>query len=60
MKKTEVLFSSPVQSTPSPEYPGLQVHTKDPLVFLQLAFESQLCFPASHSFISEKKELGTQ
>ena len=54
IKKTEVLFS-PVQLTPSPEYPGLQVHTKDPLVFLQLAFAWQLCFPASHSFISEKR-----
>ena len=40
MKKTEVLFS-PVQLTPSPEYHGLQVHTKDPLMFLQLAFLSQ-------------------
>ena len=37
IKKTEVLFS-PVQLTPFPEYPGLQVHSKDPLVFLQLAF----------------------
>ena len=37
IKKTEVLFS-PVQLTSFPEYPGLQVHTKDPLVFLQIAF----------------------
>ena len=59
IKKTEVLFS-PVQLTPSPEYPGLQVHTKDPLVFLQLAFAWQLCFPASHSFISAKKKSGTE
>ena len=55
IKKTEVLFS-PVQLTPSPEYPGLQVHTKDPLLFLQIAFALQLCFPASHSFISAKKK----
>ena len=59
IKKTEVLFS-PVQLTPSPEYPGLQVHTKDPLVFLQLAFAWQLCFPASHSFISAKEKSGTE
>ena len=56
VKKTEVLFS-PVQLTPSPEYPGLQVHTKDPLVFWQLAFTAQLCFPTLHSFISAKKEV---
>ena len=59
IKKTEVLFS-PVQLTPSPEYPGLQVHAKDPLVFLQLAFARQLCFPVSHSFISAKKKSGAE
>ena len=37
MKNTDALFS-PAQLTPSPEYPGLQVHTKDPSVFLQIAF----------------------
>ena len=37
---------------PFPEYPGLQVHTKDPIVLLQKAFASQLCFPVSQSFIS--------
>ena len=58
INKTEVLLFSPVQLTPSPEYRGLQVHTKDPSVFLQLAFAWQLCFPASHSFISAKKKSG--
>jgi len=42
----------PVQLTPFPEYPGLQVHTKDPTVLLQIALASQLCSPVSHSFIS--------
>ena len=49
--KIKVLFL-PVQLTPFPEYPGLQVHTKDPLVFWQLAFSSQLWSNVSHSFIS--------
>ena len=59
IKKTEVLFS-PLQLTPFPEYPGLQVHTKDPLVFLQVAFSSQLCFPVSHSFSSAIQKSGTE
>ena len=61
IKKTEVLFS-PVQLTPFPEYPGLQVHTKDPLVFRQsaFAFASQLCFPVSHSFSSAIKKSCTE
>ena len=59
INKTKVLFL-PVQLTPFPEYPGLQVHTKDPLMFRQLAFESQLCFPVSHSFLSAIKKSGTE
>ena len=59
IKKTEVLFS-PVQLTPSPEYPGLQVHSKNPLVFLQIALAWQLCFPASHSFSSAIQKSGTE
>ena len=49
-----------MQLTPIPEYPGLQVHTKDPLVFWQLALALQLCVPALHSFISAKKKSGTE
>ena len=56
---TKVLLL-PVQFTPFPEYPGLQVHIKDPLVFRQLAFASQLCFPAPHSFISAIKKSGAE
>ena len=59
IKKTEVLFS-PVQLTPSPEYPGLQVHTKDPLVLLQTALSSQFCFPVWHSFSSAIQKSGTE
>ena len=59
INKTKVLFS-PVQLTPFQEYPGLQVHTKDPLVFLQVAFAPQLCFPVSHSFISAIKKSSTE
>ena len=51
---------SPVHLTPFPEYPGLQVHTKDPIVLLQIAFASQLCFPVSHSFISAITKSGTE
>ena len=59
IKETEVLFS-PVQLSPSAEYPGLQMHTKDPSVLLQTAFSSQLCFPVSHSFSSAIQKPGTE
>ena len=41
-----------MQLTPFPEYPGLQVHSKDPSVLLQAALASQLCSPVIHSFTS--------
>ena len=45
----------PVQFRPSPVYPGLHLHTYDPLVLLHSAASLQLWFPAAHSLISEKK-----
>ena len=43
----------PVQLCPFPVYPGWQVQTYDPLVFVQVAFTWQEWFPL-HSSISEK------
>ena len=46
----------PVQVTPLPVNPGLQVQLKLPIVLLQYAFTSQLCNVAlEHSLISIKK-----
>ena len=59
INKTKVLFS-PVQLAPFQKYPGLQVHTKDPSVFSQVAFALQLCVPVSHSFLSAIKKSGTE
>ena len=39
-------------SVPFPKYPGLQVHEKLPIVFVQIAFILQLLFPDKHSLIS--------
>ena len=39
----------PAQLTPSPVYPGLQVHAKESLVLVQYASSWQLCSPALHS-----------
>ena len=39
----------PAQLTPSPVYPGLQVHVKERLVLVQYALSWQLCSPALHS-----------
>ena len=44
----------PLQSRPSPTYPGLQVQFNDPLVLLHNASALQLCVPATHSSMSEK------
>jgi len=42
----------PLQSTPFPEYPELQVQLKLPIVLLHIAFLSQLLVFKSHSFSS--------
>ena len=39
----------PAQLTPSPVYPGLQVHVKERLVLVQYASSWQLCSPVLHS-----------
>ena len=39
----------PAQLTPSPVYPGLQVHVNERLVLVQYASSWQLCSPALHS-----------
>ena len=46
-------LNSPVQFWPFPLNPGWHSHTKDPLVFVQVAFTWQEWFPL-HSSISEK------
>ena len=47
----------PLHLTPSAsEYPGLQVHVKDPILLMQVALaSSQLCSSVSHSSISAIK-----
>ena len=53
--KCSVVYS-PVQfcSGPLLEYPSLQTHLNDPLVFWHNELVAlQLCFPVSHSFMSE-------
>ena len=35
-----------VQETPSPRKPALQAHEKRPSVYVQMAFEPQLCDPS--------------
>ena len=46
-------LNSPAQFWPFPLNPGWHSHTKDPLVFVQVAFTWQEWFPL-HSSISEK------
>ena len=46
-------LNSPMQFWPFPLNPGWHSHTKDPLVFVQVAFTWQEWFPL-HSSISEK------
>ena len=41
------------QTIPSPEYPGLQVHSKLPIVLSHTAFISQLSVSVSHSSMSK-------
>ena len=50
---TEETHQIPVQLRPFPVYPGWQVQTYNPLVFVQIAFTWQEWFPL-HSSISEK------
>ena len=49
--KTRAIFL-PEQIIPSPEYPVLHTHSKDPTELLQLAWTSQLCAFVLHSSIS--------
>ena len=44
----------PAQLTPSPVYPGLQVHVKESLVLVQDASSWQLCSPALHSSTNQQ------
>ena len=53
--------SVPVQFlTPSPAYPAIQVHSKLPIVSVQLAFTSQLCIPLKHSSTSVRERKSIQ
>ena len=56
MQKLAKHESLPVHVIPSPMYPLLQAHTKDPGVFVHVASGSQ--GDMSHSFISERVHLG--
>ena len=47
----------PAQLTPSPVYPGLQVHVKEPLVLVHSASSWQLCSPVSHSSTNQQVEV---
>ena len=42
----------PIHDRPFPTSPGLQVQIKEPAVFVQFAFLSQLWLPSSHSLMS--------
>ena len=53
---TKETHQIPVQSRPFPVYPGWQVQTYNPLVFVQVAFTWQEWFPL-HSSISEKPSM---
>ncbi len=44
--------SIPVQLTPSPSYPKMQLQSNDPTVFMQTAVELQSLFPSKHSSMS--------
>ena len=47
----------PAQLTPSPKYPGLQVHVKERLVLVQCASSWQLCCPVLHSSTNQQVEV---
>ena len=57
LHKTEVAFLPAllVQLTPSPSKPAMQVHSKLPIVSLQVAFIWQLSISRSHSLMSVNK-----
>ena len=47
----------PAQFTPSPVYPALPVHVKEPLVLVHSASSWQLCSPVSHSSKNQQVEV---
>ena len=49
---TYIMAQIPLQVRPSPEYPGLHLQLKDPLVLLQTALALHLFFSVAHSSIS--------
>ena len=48
---TYIMAQIPLQVRPSPEYPGLHLQLKDPLVLLQTALALHLFFSVAHSSI---------
>ena len=46
----------PEQLRPSPKYPSLQTHSKDPAVFVQVPFTWQSCLSSLHSSASVGSE----
>ena len=64
MKQRENLVSSSLDSsmlslqfTPSPKYPGLQVHVKERFVLVQYASSWQLRCPVLHSSTNQQVEV---
>ena len=53
----KLLIMLPSQLTPSPVYPGLQVHVKERLVLVHSASSWQLCSPVSHSSTNQQVEV---
>ena len=49
---TYIMAQILLQVRPSPEYPGLHLQLKDPLVLLQTALALHLFFSVAHSSIS--------
>lgn len=49
---TYIMAQIPLQVRPSPEYPGLHLQLKDPLVLLQTALALHLFFSVAHSSVS--------
>lgn len=49
---TYIMAQIPLQVRPSPEYPGLHLQLKDPLVMLQTALALHLFFSVADSSIS--------
>ena len=57
LRLRSMLSFLPSQLTPSPEYPGLQVHVKERLVLVQYASSWQLCRPVLHSSTNQQVEI---